>query len=207
MTAELAALKKATPGYNSTIYAITVGSEALYRGDMTAAQLVTKISQVRALMGPNVKLGTADSWNKFQDGTANPVVAVADIILANAFSYWQGVTINSAPQTFFGDIYQAIEQIQKAAGSTSVDFWVGETGWPTVGGVYESAAPSVANAQTYFQHNICAMTTWGFNVFVFEAFDEPNKPNSTGQNGESEDEGSWGVWDVNHKLKYDITCN
>ena len=54
-------------------YAITVGSEGLYRGSYTADQLVAKIQNMSSAF-PNIKIGTADSWNKFQDGTADPVI-------------------------------------------------------------------------------------------------------------------------------------
>jgi glucan 1,3-beta-glucosidase len=29
---------------------------------------------------PNLKVGTADSWNKYADGTADPVIRVSDIL-------------------------------------------------------------------------------------------------------------------------------
>jgi glucan 1,3-beta-glucosidase len=77
--AELATLKAYAVPNVANLLAVTVGSEALYRGDMTADQLVTKIAAVRQIL-PNTKLGTADSWNKFNDGTADPVIKVSDIM-------------------------------------------------------------------------------------------------------------------------------
>lgn len=55
------------------MYAITVGSEALYRGDLTGPELLTKIKDMQDTF-PNVKIGTADSWNKYADGTADAVI-------------------------------------------------------------------------------------------------------------------------------------
>ena len=62
----------------SAIYAITVGSEALYRasvnqGGMTVPQLLSKINDMKSTF-PNAKVGTVDSWNIFQDGTADPIL-------------------------------------------------------------------------------------------------------------------------------------
>ena len=65
--------------YKDQVYAITVGSETLYRGNFTGDELVKKIEEVKDLV-PGVKVGTADSWNKYADGTANPVIAAADIL-------------------------------------------------------------------------------------------------------------------------------
>ena len=55
------------------VYAITVGSEALYRGSLTASALLDKINDMKTTF-PGVLVGTADSWNKFQDGTADPII-------------------------------------------------------------------------------------------------------------------------------------
>lgn len=58
---------------------MTVGSESLYRGDQTGDELAQKIREVKKLV-PNLKVGTADSWNKYADGTADPVIREADIL-------------------------------------------------------------------------------------------------------------------------------
>ena len=55
------------------MYAITVGSEALYRGSLTASALLAKIQDMQSTF-PDIKIGTADSWNKYQDGTADPII-------------------------------------------------------------------------------------------------------------------------------------
>jgi glucan 1,3-beta-glucosidase len=67
------ALKKAVPGNEDVIHAITVGSECLYRGDITAQKLLRRINQVKDEF-PSITVGTVDSWNKFADGTADPIV-------------------------------------------------------------------------------------------------------------------------------------
>lgn len=90
------------------IYAVTVGSEALYREDFTGKELADKINDVRAhlkKLGVNsIPVGTADSWNKLIEGDANPAIEASDIILANAFSYWQGQKQDNATHSFFDDI-------------------------------------------------------------------------------------------------------
>lgn len=68
-----AALKQAIPANPDAVYAITVGSEALYRGNLTGPELLTKINDMEATF-PGVKVGTADSWNKYADGTADALI-------------------------------------------------------------------------------------------------------------------------------------
>lgn len=137
---DFAAIKKAVPGYEKNIEAITVGSEALYRGDVTGPQLHRYIATVEKHFGGKVTVGTADSWNKFHDGTADHLFTVdteetplVKYVLANAFAYWQGSNASVAHETYFDDMKGAMEHIQKVAGANSKKIKVvnGETGWPT----------------------------------------------------------------------------
>ena len=72
---ESAALKAVlTTKYSSTVYALTVGSESLYRG-VKASELLPRIQKAAADFGKITKrVGTVDSWNKFQDGTADQII-------------------------------------------------------------------------------------------------------------------------------------
>jgi hypothetical protein len=69
------AITKYAPQFAPQVYAVTVGSETLYRGNFTGDQLLSKINDIKsALKGTNIKVGTADSWNKYADGTADAVI-------------------------------------------------------------------------------------------------------------------------------------
>ena len=50
-----------------------MGSESLYRGNFTGEELLGKITEVQEMF-PETLIGTADSWNKYADGTADPVI-------------------------------------------------------------------------------------------------------------------------------------
>lgn len=75
---------------------MTVGSETLYRGNFTGPELADKINTVKGKLPKGIKVGTADSWNKFADGTGDAVVSAADIIMVNAFAFWQGASRDNA---------------------------------------------------------------------------------------------------------------
>ncbi|CEO58784.1 Putative 1,3-beta-glucanosyltransferase Bgt1 [Penicillium brasilianum] len=212
---DFAALKKAVPGNEDVIEAITVGSETLYRGDLTGPQLHNYISAV-AKQFPKVTVGTADSWNKFADGTAddlfttntdaNPMVTY---VLANAFAYWQGTAADKAYQTYFDDMSGAMSHIQKVAGSNADKIRVinGETGWPTDGGSdYEAALAGTKNAEKFWKTGVCGMLAWGVDLFYFEAYDESWKPASVGDNGKAMDEKHWGLFTADRKIKFDTSC-
>ncbi|KAF3480182.1 beta-glucosidase 4 [Arthroderma uncinatum] len=207
--ADKKALLKAVPGNEDVITAITVGSESLYRGNFTGPELLTKIQEVQKLF-PKVKVGTADSWNKYADGTADALITGGvKYFLINAFAFWQGKSIDEAPKTFLDDMYQASKHIQKLAGPNAKDIQIatGETGWPTDKGTdYGVAKAGTKNAQAFHDNAICAMLGLGGDVFYFEAFDEPWKPKSIGDNGKAADETHWGMYNADRTPKFEVSC-
>ena len=93
---DLKAITDVADTYADSIYAVTVGSETLYRGNFTGPELKEKISTVKAKLPKGIKVGTADSWNKFADGTGDAIIGTADIIMINAFAFWQGASRDNA---------------------------------------------------------------------------------------------------------------
>ena len=202
------ALVEHVPNFPDQVYAVTVGSETLYRGNFTGEELSERIQRVKQLL-PGVKVGTADSWNKYADGTADAIIQNGvDIVLVNAFAYWQAQDISNATATYFDDIMQAFARIQDISGSTETpELWNGETGWPSDGGSdFGAAEAGTDNAATFYETGVCGMLAWGVNVFYFEAFDEPWKPHSIGDNGEVADETHWGAMTAQRVAKHSLRC-
>ncbi|KZZ97787.1 glycosyl hydrolase family 17 [Ascosphaera apis ARSEF 7405] len=199
------ALKQHVPGNEDVVEAITVGSEALYRGDMTAHDLLNRINQVKKQF-PNIQVGFADSWNKFHDGTADPLLqGGVKYFLVNGFAFWQSVAIDGAEKTYLDDMSQAMEHIQKFVPDAYIA--TGETGWPSDGGSsYGKSIAGTANAKKFHDKGVCAALAWGLDVFYFEAFDEPWKPASVGDNGQAANEQHWGMFTADRKPKFDVTC-
>jgi glucan 1,3-beta-glucosidase len=79
-------------------------------------------------------------------------------------------------------------------------------GWPTAGTKYQNAVPGVDSATTFFSNGVCGIVDWGFNIFFFEAFDEPWKPVSIGQDGSTADETHWGAMKADRSTKYSLKC-
>ena len=79
--------------YESTVYAVTVGSESLYRyyhetdGHTTGLSnddLNTAINNYTGAMldlGLNFPVGTADSWNVYNDGTADNIIQNTNVTI------------------------------------------------------------------------------------------------------------------------------
>ncbi len=206
---DLKAITDVASQYTDTIYAVTVGSETLYRGNFTGDQLKAKISTVKAALPSGMKVGTADSWNKFADGTGDAILGTADIIMVNAFAFWQGASGDNATHVYLKDMSDAIMHIEKMTSSMSnkPEVWNGETGWPTaVGTNYGDAKGGLDNAANFYRNGFCTLLSYGYNAFYFEAFDEPWKPKSVGDNGAAADETAWGAMTADRKAKFDLKC-
>ena len=59
--------------FGDTLYGITIGSEGLYRGTYQVNDLLGWISSMRTAY-PNTQLGTADSWNCWNNGSMDSII-------------------------------------------------------------------------------------------------------------------------------------
>lgn len=122
------------------------------------------------------RIGTADTWNKIVDGTADAIIAHRDVnlMLANSFAYWSP---SSNPDKTFRDQMQRvkshIEREREQGMTDQIEVWTGETGWPSDGGSdNKESRAGTAVAASYYRRTICESVVDGMNIFAFEAFDE-----------------------------------
>lgn len=114
-----AAIQTYSKHYLDEVYAVTVGSETLYRGNFTAGQLLEKLNDMRSVVSDGVNIRTADSWNKYAESTADGLIkGRLDILLVNAFGFWQAHDFDNAKHAYF-DMMQAYTHTQNVAGSTT----------------------------------------------------------------------------------------
>lgn len=59
--------------YGDTLFGITVGSEGMYRGTYNADDLIGWLNDMKSTF-PNVKIGTADSWNCWNNGSMDGII-------------------------------------------------------------------------------------------------------------------------------------
>jgi len=164
------------PGLTPVI-GVTVGSENLYRdnspsgGQLTsdlAARLANQITQVQGLLrsigASQIPVTHTDVFFK----QPQEILDVADILMFNAFSFWEGVSVeNGDAIRIFIEHYNHMKFIGN--GKT---IWIGETGWPNAGMKQAYAVPSIENQQRYLQDFVCWANSVGAPYFWFEAFDE-----------------------------------
>jgi glucan 1,3-beta-glucosidase len=171
------AIASVAPRYVEEVYGVSVGSETLYRGVFDGDQLLQKIIEIKNVLPEGVhRIGTADTWDKVADGTADAVVGHREVnlILANAFAYWKP---SSDPDESFRDqmrrVESHIERTERPEGASKIEIWTGETGWPSDGGSDNGLSKAGTSlAASYYRRTICGSVADGVNIFAFEAFDE-----------------------------------
>ncbi|PRP83543.1 cytochrome P450 [Planoprotostelium fungivorum] len=179
------------------IFAITVGSEDIYRygvnkttglNSTVIVQAVKEVKKIRTDLGGNkIPVTHVDIL------TPPELLAVVDVVMINVFPFWVGDSIEAATNRFAADI----DWVQRQAPNKEI--WLGEIGWPSGGYNLEDAVPSVANAKTYFEKSVCWCNQNDVQYFYFEAFDEPNKAHDAA----GEVETTFGIISGDHKtFKY-----
>ncbi|CAO3628827.1 unnamed protein product [Mucor fragilis] len=165
------------------VEAIIVGSEVMYREDMTADELAKRIKMVKNLVGPKgVKVTTSEVYYKFYP----EIVDAVDFLMMNAFIYWEGEHIDNAVDKL-KEHFLSVKGISKGKVVR-----ISETGWPDQGDQFENSIPLPENQRNFLMKTLCMTRTLGIDMIWFSAIDELYKPGV---------EGHFGLLDSNRKLK------
>ena len=178
-------------GKSGNAKALIVGSEVLLRGDLSPAQLIGYIDQVRAAL-PGIPVSTADRYDQMLE---NPdVMEACDFLFINIYPFWDGESVECAVYK----VQQAWQSVKDLANGKEVI--LSECGWPTGGLSIGNAAPTPENACLFLSQLANWCKTMNVKSFLFEAFDEPWKANYEGEIG-----AHWGIFDKEGKIKECMT--
>jgi exo-beta-1,3-glucanase (GH17 family) len=168
--------------YSDVITAIVVGNEVLLRGEMTAADLIALIREVKAQVSMPVTY--ADVWEFW---LRHPDVQNAvDFVTIHVLPYWEDFPI-PAPRAA---AHLVAIRNRLAAAFPNKEIVIGEFGWPSAGRMREDARPSRSNQATAIIEALAAAKRDNIRLNIIEAFDQPWKRALEGAVG-----GYWGVID------------
>jgi exo-beta-1,3-glucanase (GH17 family) len=169
---------------------VIVGSEVLLRNDLTEAELLAAIQQVKQAL-PGVPVTTADVYSQLLLHPA--IIAAVDVVLVNYYPFWEGVPVEHA----IASLHRRHQELVAAVGGKPI--MVSETGWPSCGDPIGQAVPSMANASAYALNFVSWARSTGVPYFYFSALDEAWKAKYEGSRG-----ACWGMWTTNGRLKSGI---
>ncbi|ETI38192.1 hypothetical protein F441_15839 [Phytophthora nicotianae CJ01A1] len=153
------------------IVGIHVGSEAVYREDVTVDVAISYLEEIRTLCKANagaagIPLTIADIGDTY---SAYPkLIEAVDYVSANYFPFWEKTDIDVAAESF----YKRFSALVQTASTYNKEVVIGETGWAS-DGVGAGASPATAaNAAKYFYDFYTLATEKNLMYYYFSGFDE-----------------------------------
>ena len=169
---------------------VLVGNEAVLRGDVTPAQMVGYIEQVRRQVRQPVS--TAEPWHVWVD---HPELGRAvDYITIHLLPYWEGLPVDDALRF----IMEKYDQVQALFPGKRIV--IGEVGWPSDGRDIGAARATRVNQALFLRRFFNIAEQRGLEYFVMEAFDQPWKVSFEGRAA-----GHWGMYDLDRAPKWPLT--
>ncbi|KAK6353868.1 hypothetical protein TWF730_008290 [Orbilia blumenaviensis] len=180
------------------ILGVSVGSEELFRGGLSAGQLSGYIWDVKGMVQnaygkTTVPVGTSEGISPLLNSANQQVLDACDAVLLTDYPYYGGSKVETALKAFQRD-WWALGA--KMGGRTLI---VGETGWPSKGKTIGQAVPTVPNAGKYFKAIACWMRTTRKPFFWFSAVDEQWKSGGLAET-------RFGVSWYKGAKKYNLSC-
>ncbi|KAL3671783.1 hypothetical protein V7S43_003692 [Phytophthora oleae] len=170
--AEVAAFKKLiTAGLiDSNVVGINVGSEAVYREDITAEQAIKYVTDFKKVMSDNdisVPVSITDIIDTFVQYP--DMLEAGDIVTINQFPFWEKIEADKAAAQF----NKRIQPLLKMAGDMEVI--ISETGWPTGGSATNGSVASEETGAIYLNDFYELAESKGWKYYYFAGFDTPYK--------------------------------
>jgi len=168
--------------YPDVIRAIVVGNEVLLRGEMSPADLIAYIRDVKSQVSMPVTYADVwEFWLRYPD-----MQNAVDFVCIHILPYWEDFPI---PATIAAAHVDAIRK-KVAVAMPNKEIVIGEFGWPSAGRMREGARPSPSNQARVISETLALAQRENYRVNVIEAFDQPWKRWLEGAVG-----GHWGIFD------------
>lgn len=172
---------------NRNVVRTIVGNETLLRKDLSVAQLIGYLREVRNLDWRPVS--TAETWDIW---LAHPeLVAEVDFIAVHILPFWEGIPVENAVDY----VLQRYHQLKKTYPDKPIV--ITEVGWPSDGQPFKAATASLANQAQFLREFLNKAAAEKITYYVVEAFDQPWKQSIEGSAG-----AYWGVFNADRQAKF-----
>ena len=182
--------------WQSRLSGISVGSEALYREDVTVSEAIANLDSTRALLQaygmqdvPVAIVDIAPIYSNSQE-----LRLASDTIMTNTFPFWEGLPIELAVDELDIDLGWLLGLPE----SQGKSFVLSEHGWPSGGYLDGVGIASPENQLRYLEESYCFLKEKGWAYYWFTAIDNDWRQE---QDPDNTIEGNWGFLDANLGLK------
>ncbi|AEE54582.1 glycosyl hydrolase family 17 protein [Haliscomenobacter hydrossis] len=127
------------------------------------------------------------------------IIKELDVLLIHIYPSWNGRSINGAAK-FTVDTYLSVQKfLRQKFPKENKRLIIGETGWPSKGGIIGKAVPSLPNQRKFLLEFLSLANKNNVEFMFFDAFDELWKMEGTDGLGQS-----WGYHFSNRTAKHDL---
>jgi len=172
---------------NVNVVRVTVGNEAVLRGDVPVELMINYLDRVRAAL--TIPVSTAEPWHVW---IKYPELAEhVDYIAAHMLPYWEGVYLDVAVD------YVVERTNELKAAFPGKPIVLAEVGWPSNGRTRKAAVATDANEAIFLRQFLARAQKEKYTYYIMEAFDQPWKRTSEGAVG-----AYWGVYNEERQPKF-----
>jgi len=194
--AEMAELIRSANAYPDVVKRVIVGNEVLLRGEMTSAELIAYIREVKKAVKQPVSY--ADVWSRYMQHPE--LINEVDFITIHILPYWEDepISVDQAP----AHIERIYKQVKQEADTIAPGkpILIGESGWPSEGRQRGWAVPSVVNEASFIRGLLKVARNNGFDVNIVEAFNQSWKSELEGVVG-----ANWGLFSTGRQEIFPLT--
>jgi len=184
------------PRWRSRLSGISVGSEAIYREDITVDRAIDNLDATRALLAafgatevPVAIVDIAPVYSNSQN-----LRLASDVIMTNTFPFWEGLPVEMAVDELEIDLGWLVN-LPEAIGKP---FVLSEHGWPSGGFLEDVGVASPEHQLRYLRESHCYLREKGWANYFFTAIDNDWRQE---QDPDNTIEGNWGFLAADLKLK------
>ena len=181
----------ATANAYPSVARVLVGNEAVLRKDLTPAEIIPYIREVRRRVKQPVSV--AEPWGTWM---SNPELAAeVDFIAIHVLPYWEDAVRDS------DGVAYAIDKIKRVvARFPGKPVVITEIGWPSAGRQRFAVSPTLVNEAMFLRGIFNFAKASGIDYYVMEAIDQPWKTTIEASVGPH-----WGILDAHREPKFPLS--
>lgn len=169
------------------IIRVLIGNEVLLRGDVSEAQLIEYIREVKKRNWRPVS--TSETWAEWLKHPE--LVKEVDYIAVHILPYWEGIAAEDAVDF----VIERYHDLQQAYPDKPIV--ITEIGWPSDGQPAKHATASISNQAKVLRNFLNRADKENITYYIVEAFDQPWKQMNEGSAG-----AYWGIFNADRQAKY-----
>ncbi|GMF11523.1 unnamed protein product [Phytophthora lilii] len=154
--------------YDNNVIGLHVGSETVYRKEITADTAISYMNEIRSYIrsrGKNTPVTISDVIDIYYD---NPqLVDAVDYVSVNEFAYWEGVDVNEGT----AKTLDRIRAIRVTAAKKNKRMVLSEVGWSSDGNNGKTGVSSLANQAKFFSDFFQVARSMNMEYYWYVAFD------------------------------------